>query len=108
MKHQEVKSSNIATIGYDGPTQILEVRFKTGLLYRYEHVPVVLHLQLMSAHSKGQYFSKHVRNNTNFPCSLVKEEKQVELKEPESKERKPYPPKNVGFGIVNIEKLKEK
>jgi len=80
VKHELVKSSNIASIGYDEQTQTMEIRFTTSQLYQYEHVPVVLHMQLMAAHSKGQYFSRNIKNNPAFPCKLVKETEAVPTK----------------------------
>lgn len=75
MNHVEVKSSNIKSIGYDSKTQIMEVRFLSGALYRFEKVPALLHKELMEARSKGQYFARNIRNNPQFPCILVKEDK---------------------------------
>lgn len=109
-------SSNIAEIGYDEPSQVLRVRFNTGLLYQYEKVPTVLHMQLMTAKSKGHYFSKHVRNNTNFPCKLVDEgslkvdvtgSKEEVLAAFKSIAQPVYQQKNVGHGIVDTEALKK-
>lgn len=135
MNHVKVtNSSNVDTIGYDEQTQTLEVRYlgKTpglGSLYSYQPVPVVLHMQLMAAHSKGQYLSKHVKNNPNFKCVRVdesikinndpsavdklevtwnsrSEEKRVRTLRGDQKPLEPRPPKNVGHGVVDDERLK--
>jgi|SRR5208282_5556090 len=129
MNHVKVtNSSNVYSIGYDSSTQILEVRYLSGTepgpLYRYENVPVVLHMQLSAAHSKGQYLSKHVKKNPAFKCTLVDELKGVAFvddadeqqfrfhaepviaRENAQKAIQPRPPKNVGHGVVDDERLK--
>lgn len=55
-----VSSSNIDSIGYDGDT--LYVRFNSGGLYSYAHVPERVYRQLMSALSHGKYFAAHIKN----------------------------------------------
>ena len=131
MNHIKVSnSSNVDTIGYDEQTQTLEVRYLAngvaaglGPLYSYSPVPVVLHMQLMAAHSKGQYLSKHVKKNLAFKCTLVDEAKQHKKYEIDpyfgpsgnvplepylgTKQTKPRPPKNVGHGVVDDDKLKQ-
>lgn len=99
-------SSNIAEIGYDGASQTLHIRFLSGGLYQYDQVPVVLHMQLMAAKSKGHYLSKHVKNNPNFPCRKLDEVFEYE-KETEVLVRATSvePQHNIGHGIVDTSKL---
>lgn len=55
----EVKSSNIAAVGYDRKSKTLRVRFHYNqMLYDYEGVPASVHKQLMAAQSKGDFFHK--------------------------------------------------
>ena len=112
MKHEEVKSSNIRSIGYDDKAHIMEVRFNSGDLYQYKNVPVVLHMQLMAARSKGQYFAKYVRNNPAFPCMNITEIPRSEDiickvcgKQYEEGKCHAEPKRNVG--VIPDEKLKE-
>ncbi len=62
MRHQQVTSSNIHSIGYDATSTLLEVTFKNGSTYRYEAVPATVHAQFISAASHGIYFHAHIRD----------------------------------------------
>jgi hypothetical protein len=50
-----VKSSNLKTVHYDGASQTLTISFHSGATYSYQHVPPILHEQLMSAPSKSGF-----------------------------------------------------
>ena len=63
MNRESVKSSNIASVGYDPEKSILEVEFTNGGLYRYADVPAKVHEELVGADSVGKYFGSHVRNS---------------------------------------------
>lgn len=56
-----VKSSNLASVGYDQAAKILEVEFNTGGIYQYHNVPENIHSGLMSASSHGSYFDTFVK-----------------------------------------------
>jgi KTSC domain-containing protein len=58
---QVVDSSSLRSIGYDGPTQTLEIQFD-GSVYRYLGVPSEVWLGLKQAKSKGKFFQTHVRD----------------------------------------------
>jgi hypothetical protein len=62
MQRQAVVSSNIASIGYDQQTKVLEVEFKSGTVYQYTDVPAVLFDQLVQSPSVGKHFGEHVRS----------------------------------------------
>jgi len=66
MKHTAVRSSNIASIGYDIATQELEVTFKNGSTYVYEGVPSELHAMLLIAPSVGKHLDQHVKGKFNY------------------------------------------
>ncbi len=66
-----VESSNIKAIGYQPSTKKLFVRFKNNTLYEYADVPQSTFDELSDAHSKGQYFSRSIRNV--FEASKVEE-----------------------------------
>ncbi len=57
-----VKSSSLASVGYDPERQILEVEFRHGGVYEYLDVPVSAHLRLVGAKSIGRHFVAEVRN----------------------------------------------
>jgi hypothetical protein len=54
-----VSSSVIRAVGYDGST--LTVEFRSGRTYDHPHVPESVYLGLMSASSKGRYYSRNIR-----------------------------------------------
>lgn len=61
-----VTSSDIASVGYNPVTRVLEVEFvKTGV-YSYIGVPPELYAELMAAPSKGKFFNKAIKNGP-FP-----------------------------------------
>jgi hypothetical protein len=57
MQRTTVSSSNIASIGYDASSQVLEVQFRSGSIYQYSDVPASVHQALMMASSHGSYRS---------------------------------------------------
>jgi hypothetical protein len=63
MRHEPVRSSVIATVGYDGATAELEVAFRSGDVYRYFAVPPSVHRALMEADSPGAYFNRHISDH---------------------------------------------
>ena len=62
MEREHVQSEALCSIGYDFDTQVLEIEFVGGTLYRYFEVPDYLYLGLMEAGSRGEYFARHIRN----------------------------------------------
>ncbi len=61
MKREKVKSSNIATIGFDPKEHILEVEFTTGDVYQYENVSRMEYMDLLEAKSIGSFFAKNIK-----------------------------------------------
>ena len=53
---EPVESSNIAAVGYDSQHSQLYVQFKHGGTYRYDEVPLQLHMKIMDAESCGKAF----------------------------------------------------
>ena len=62
MPRTPVRSSNIASIGYDESTSTLEVEFRTGAVYQYYEVPKRVYVGLMNASSHGAYFAQYVKD----------------------------------------------
>jgi len=61
MDRKYVSSSNIASIGYDSISQILEVEFLNGAIYQYYDIPETLYDGLMSADSHGKYLNEYIK-----------------------------------------------
>lgn len=61
MNRQSVESSNLASIGYDAESEILEIEFNHGGIYQYFDVPENVYNELMSANSHGQYFDRNIK-----------------------------------------------
>jgi len=67
----KVSSTNVAAIGYDRATQILQVEFlpsgKKGIsVYRYFNVPPSVAEDFYQAHSKGTFVWKVLRGNYRY------------------------------------------
>ena len=61
MQRTYVESSNLYSVGYDPRSEILEVEFHGGRIYRYFDVPPSLYTGLMQASSHGKYFNQHIK-----------------------------------------------
>ena len=61
-----VVSSDLASVGYDMATKILEIEFHDGSVYDYFDVPAQIHNELMSAPSKGGYFHRNIKNRFGY------------------------------------------
>ena len=62
MKRTPVKSSNIASVGYDSASRTLEVEFISGGVYKYSSVAPATALAFRKSKSKGQYFASFIKN----------------------------------------------
>ena len=62
MDRTPVSSSNLISVGYDAPSQTLEVEFAGGSQYQYFDVPSQVHTELIGAGSVGKYFAENIRN----------------------------------------------
>jgi len=69
MMRDTVASTTVTSIGYDEPTQTLEVEFSSGSIYQYYNITAFLYEQLMQAPSKGQFLHANIRNA--YPYSRV-------------------------------------
>jgi hypothetical protein len=66
MDRKPVRSSNVASIGYDERSQVLEVEFRDGAIYEYYGVPSSQHLALMRASSIGGYLNANVSRRYRY------------------------------------------
>lgn len=61
-----VSSSNVVSVGYDEPSQTLEVEFLGGAVYQYYNVGEAIFEEFMKAPSKGQFLNVYIRNAYAF------------------------------------------
>jgi hypothetical protein len=64
-----VSSSTIVSVGYDAPSETLEIQFMSGAVYQYYNVPQSLYDELIVAPSPGQFLAYQIKNA--FPYSRV-------------------------------------
>jgi len=69
MKRDPVSSSNIVSVGYDAPSETLEIEFMSGSVYQYYNVPQSIYDGFIAAPSAGQFFAYQIKNA--FPYSRV-------------------------------------
>jgi hypothetical protein len=59
----DVTSSVIERVDYDDGAKMLYVEFRGGRVYRYDRVPRAVYERLLAAESKGQFFSRYIRDH---------------------------------------------
>jgi hypothetical protein len=69
VKRDPVSSSNIVSVGYDAPSETLEVEFMSGSVYQYYNVRQSIYDAFIAAPSPGQFFAYQIKNA--FPYSRV-------------------------------------
>ncbi|OGW78198.1 MAG: hypothetical protein A2Z83_08605 [Omnitrophica bacterium GWA2_52_8] len=66
MDRTAVRSREIALIGYDENTRVLEVTFRRGGVYRFKNVPADMHHKLIHAESIGTFFSGEIKGRYDY------------------------------------------
>ena len=66
MNRAAVGSTTVSSIGYDEPSQTLEVEFSNGSVYQYFNVAQEVHERLMNSSSKGQFLHYEIKNAFAF------------------------------------------
>ena len=61
MRRYRVDSTVLSSVGYEPKTNVLEVEFRTGRVYRYYRVPRTAVVKLLTADSIGAYFNREIR-----------------------------------------------
>jgi lysyl-tRNA synthetase class 2 len=61
MPPHDLRSTHLATADYDPDRQTLDVKFRTGKVYRYFDVPAAVFDELLAAPSAGRYFNTKIR-----------------------------------------------
>lgn len=66
IRRSPVSSSNIATVGYDKKSSVMEVEFHNGAIYQYFDVPEKVYLELINAPSHGAYYLHEVKDRFSY------------------------------------------
>lgn len=61
-------STVIRNFRYQPDQAILEITFVSGKRYRYLQVPEDIYAKMRASFSKGEYFSRHIRDHFAFEC----------------------------------------
>ena len=64
-----VESATLATVAYHDDRKLLQLEFRSRVIYQYFGVPAAGHEALLQAPSKGRYFHRAIRGR--FPYRLV-------------------------------------
>ena len=59
MHRTKVESSNVAAVGFDRESGILEVEYTNGTIYQYPNTKPDAYAGLMGAKSKGRYLHQY-------------------------------------------------
>jgi hypothetical protein len=62
MQRMQLQSSVLDWLLYRGDRHTLDVRFRTGKMYRYFGVPETCYRELLTAESAGRFFNASIRN----------------------------------------------
>jgi KTSC domain len=61
-----VESTSLISVGFAKEARILEIEFRTGVVYRYFAVPQSIFEEFKRAESKGRYFTQSIRGKYQF------------------------------------------
>ena len=70
MERTAVRSRDLAIIGYDQDSKMLEVAFKNGGVYHYREVPEGVFQSLLKSPSHGLYFNQFIKDK--YPTTRVR------------------------------------
>ena len=65
MRREQVISSCVVSVGYDGTSQTLEIDLRNGI-YKYHSVPQSIYDKFMKAESKGKFFHAYIRKSYRY------------------------------------------
>ena len=66
MQRQNVRSSNLSSVGYNLSQMVLGIHLNDGSIYQYFNVPQSIYTNLMSASSHGKYFHTNIQHNYRY------------------------------------------
>lgn len=61
IKRISVKSSNIASVGFDIQKKVLEVEFYSGGTYQYSNVPKEVYFRFIKSESLGKFLHTSIK-----------------------------------------------
>jgi len=64
--HSLVDSSLLTSVAYSTDDQTLDLKFRSGIAYRYFDVPTTVVDGLLAAESKGTYFNRYLRDRFHY------------------------------------------
>ncbi|OPW98952.1 KTSC domain-containing protein [Citrobacter sp. A316] len=70
MNHHPVKSSRIASVGYDESSRTLEIRFHQLVTLQYQQVPARIFRDFLIVVSKGRFYDGVIKGK--FPEIKIK------------------------------------
>jgi hypothetical protein len=66
MNRQPLKSSHLASAGYDPRSKTIEVEFRNGDVYQYSQMEPAFWEGLVGSRRPGKFFHQHVRRVPEF------------------------------------------
>ena len=66
MNRDPVISSNVASVGYEPYTMVLEVEYIHGGVYQYFDVPEGVYREMMASESIGKFLNQHVKGSYRY------------------------------------------
>lgn len=62
MERAPISSNGIRSVGYDPDSEIMEIEYADGVVYRYLMVPQFTYRALMAAPDPGAFAESHIKN----------------------------------------------
>ena len=59
-------STVISYFTYNSETEVLRIRFVSGLIYDYKDVPEQVYIAMKESRSKGVFFNKYIKDKYQF------------------------------------------
>ena len=66
MLWERAKSSNIDSVGYDPETLELQVRFRSGAVYRYAGVPGDVYEEFKAVNFSGRFLNASIKHSFEY------------------------------------------
>jgi lysyl-tRNA synthetase class 2 len=70
MNDTAVESTTLAAFAYDDAREVLQLEFRSGVVYHYFGVPAAVHEELLCAPSKGKYFNQSIRGRFRYALAV--------------------------------------
>ncbi len=66
METTTVESTTLSSVRYDEVRRVLELQFRSRIVYQYFNVPASVHADLLNSASKGAFFNHAIRGHYAF------------------------------------------